>query len=199
MSEQSSALSLLKHVWDKGMRDSWGRINHSMYTALSLAIGAGLKFDASDFDYIYKAPSYGDGGFNGGYWVGAEDEWIYSMAIENGNSSAWTAWEERKNRKPFFANDVEGRRWSSGYLHTNQMQSKRCRLAVGFSFPLDNRRWFVTGFDDKAGILRAALYERNVQEGKPKKLRKFSHEEIASLFPAPKKDKAKAATATEAS
>lgn len=183
----STALTLLTHIWKRGMKDSWGRINGSMSHALSLAIGSGLKFEAKDFWTIFQRPELG--GFNGGYWVGSESEWIYSMAIENGNASAYQAWEEYRARKPFIANNVEGRRWAQGYTHTNQMQSQRCRLGVGFSFPLDGRRWFVTTFDDEAGIMRAALYEHDHQTGKPKKLRKFTHEEIAELFPAPKKAK----------
>jgi hypothetical protein len=181
----SDALTLLTHVWKRGMKDSWGRINGSMFQALSLAIGAGLKFEAKDFEHIYSRD-----GFRGGYWVGAEYEWIYSSAIENGNASAYKAWEEFKGRKPFFANGVKGRHYpGTRYLHTTQMSAQRGRLAVGFSFPLDGRCWFVTGFDDEKGILRAALYERDYAQGKPKKLRKFTHEEIAELFPAPKKVK----------
>lgn len=187
----STALTLLTHVWKHGAKDSWGRVNTSMYRALSLAIGSGLQFDAEDFETIYDYPR--NGGFNGGYWVGSESEWIYSMAVENGNASAYQAWEEYKGRKPFFANDVRGTQYGTQYLHTSQMRSQRCRLAVGFSFPIEGKRWFVTSFDDEAGIMRAALYNGYTNSGKPKKLRKFTHEEISELFPAPKKAKVKQA------
>lgn len=186
----SPALQLLKLVWAKGMKDSWGRINGSMSSALRLAIGAGLEFHPGDFAVIYKS-------FRAGYWVGSEDEWIYASAIENLNVSAYTAWESYKMRKPFIANAVEGRAYGSTSLHRDQVSRKRGRLAVGFSLILPThtgtmtnpRRWFVTGFDDDAAIVRLALYEHDHQTGKPKRLRKLNHLELADLCPAPKKPK----------
>lgn len=49
----------------------------------------------------------------------------------------------------------------------------------------------MTGFDDEKGIIRLASYEKHWPQGKPKKLLKLTHEELAKICPAPKKEKTK--------
>lgn len=186
----SAALTLLRHVWNRGKKDSWGRINHSMRNALSLAIGSGLSFKATDFSVFAQ-------NFRWGYWVTDNAEWIYHMAIINGNESCIKAWEEHKGREPFRGNDVNLYRWEGAetvgwgnYIHSNQPQRQRERLAEGFGLPLEGRQWWVTGFDDEAGKIRLVSYEGHWPDGKPKKRRTLTHEELATLCPAPKKKKA---------
>lgn len=193
--KETTAHQLLRHVWENCSRDSWGRINHAMRQALKLAIGARLEFVEADFKAIFSSPR--SGGFNGGYWVTGGSEWIYAMAIESDNSTAWTAYEAYKGRRPFIANNVEARNHGLGYIHADTMSRKRGRLAEGYSFPISTnlgtmtnlRRWYVTGFDDKAGIVRIALYQNDNHDGKPIKRRKLTHEDVAELCPAPKKPK----------
>lgn len=95
----SPALALVRHVWERNHTDSWQRLNGSMYAAVNLAIGAGLRFDADDFAVICKE-------FRGGYWFGNDGvemygEGFYSRAVEVGNSSACQSFEAWRERPPF--------------------------------------------------------------------------------------------------
>jgi hypothetical protein len=158
-----------------------------MFSALELAIASGMEFCAEDFKAIY-------GEFRGGYWMGSEDEWVYAVAIVNYNNSCVKAWEEFKGRKPFLANDIEGSPYGvRTFRHSSQFRAQRDRLAAGFSVRVEKVRCYITGFDDKNGVVRAASYKDNRREGKPTKLYKWTHEQVLAMFPAPKKIKAKAA------
>ena len=176
------AIKLLTTVWNHGMKDSWSRINYSMACALRLAIGSGLRFKPSDFDLMAKD-------FRWSFWVGESSEWIYTEAVINQNESAIKAYEEWKSRTRFMANNVESDGLNSGYIHRSRVTRQRELLAVGLSFPFEERRAWVTAFDDARGIVRAAIYKSDYRSGKPAKLLRFTHEEIAALFPAPKKPK----------
>jgi hypothetical protein len=126
------------------------------------------------------------------YWVTDNPEWIYYAAIINGNVSCIEAWEKWRRRQPFRGNDVSVTRWESddspgGYLHTHGISRKRERLAEGFGLPLHGLQWWVTGFDDANGLIRLANYGGPWPRGKPKKVMKLTHEELAALCPAPKK------------
>lgn len=180
----SAAKSLLQLVWTKGQKDSWGRINHSMRNALSLAIGSGCSFVAKDFDYFST-------NFRWHYWVTESTEWIYTEAIGYGNTSCVEAYEQWIGRKPFRANSVNLGWLHEGYIHVNSSARQRERLGVGFSFPYDNGKWYVTAFNDAKGTIRVARYKDHNQSGKPTKLKEFTHEEISELFPS-KKPKAQA-------
>jgi len=176
----STALTLLKQVWNHGKKDSWERINNSMRNALSLAVGSGLKFDASDFSYMTL-------NFRWAYWI-SDAEWVYKEAVINGNESCESAFESWKGRKPFRGNNVTVNRWDrGGYIHTNGVHRQRERLAINFGFPALGRQWWVTGFDDTKGVIRVASYAKHWQEGKPKKLMSLTHEKLSELCPAPKK------------
>lgn len=184
---KTPARQLLELVWASTKQDSWERINHSMRNALSLAIGSGMTFAASDFRNMAE--------FRWHYWVGSSDEWIYSMAIVVGNTSCVEAYEQWKGRQPFRANNVHDPRWQSagGYIHAHSVYRQRERLAVGFGVKIDERQWWVTTFNDAKGTIRLATYAEHWQEGKPAKLKTLTHDECAALFPAPKKQKAKQA------
>lgn len=179
-------MSMLYLTWERGMQDSWGRINASMRTALRLAIGAGLHFRASDFEEMYSK-------FRAHYWIGAEPEWIYSQAVCDLNRSAFEAWEEYSNRPPFFANHLKAKCYG-GFIHANTIHRDRERLAHGFGFPMGGRTWFVTGFNGTR--VRVALYENNHQTGKPKRLKAMSREELSIACPAPKKKATKSEATT---
>jgi hypothetical protein len=178
------AIKLLTIVWNSGMKDSWERINHSMRSALRLAIGSGLRFEAKDFTYMAS-------NFRWHYWVGESTEWIYTNAILDGNEWAVGAYERWKGRVPFRANNVESG-YHGGFIHRSSVARQRERLAVSLSFPYEDTRAWVTAFHDEGdGLIRAAVYRKQHAEGKPIKLLKLSHIQIAQMFPAPKKTKPK--------
>lgn len=178
MKKASSALQLLTIVWESGKKDTRERINHAMREALSLSIGSGLTFKASDFAHFSDK-------FRWGYWVTESPEWIYREAIINGNESCWKAFEDFCGREPFFANGVCCDYASSPYLHASSVERKRERLAVGLYFQADGRRWYVTGFDDQSGTVRVAAYPGTHNRGKPNKLRKLTHDDLKAICPAP--------------
>lgn len=175
----SPAITLLTLVWGKCAQRSWQAINYSMRDALTLAIRSGMRFSVGDFVCCEK--------FRWERWVGSDREWIYTEAVVNENESCIKAWEEYTGRTPFRANNVRSSARLS-YLHTGNIFRARERMAAGFSFTYMGAQWNVTGFDDQAGTVRAALYKRG--SSKPKKLKEFTHDEIKELFPAPKKPNA---------
>jgi hypothetical protein len=179
MKNKTAAWILMDVVWRHGKKDTWQRINYAMRDALSLAVAGGLEFQASDFTEIYNQ-------FRAAYWVGKNSEWIYSSAIVNGNQTCIAAYEEWMGRIPFFANRVSSGYCQDSYLHRDSIDHDRERLAVGMKFVHDGYEWEVTSFDDnskspKDGTVRA------VRRTTPKRLKAFTHKEITTLFPAPKK------------
>lgn len=105
--ETSPAKQLLEHVWNNCRRRSWLGLNTSLSTALSLAISSGMRFDVNDFDDFHKERPEG---FRAGYWIGADDEWCYTLACgARGvrNLSAARSYEKMKGRLPF---KIKGRR-----------------------------------------------------------------------------------------
>lgn len=171
---------LLAFVWEHASFKSWDRINRAMRDALRLVVCADMGLSADDFATIY-------GKFRGGYWMGENDEWVYSLAVAMENKEVIAAYEAVKNRKPFVANDV--RIDEGGYLHASSVNRSRGRLVVGAETAIEGKRWHVTGFDDAAGKVRLANYKAGYREGKPDKLRSLTHDQCAELFPAPKKTK----------
>ena len=176
----TTGLKLLTAVWKNGMRDSWGRINHSMRSALCLVIGSGLDLSASDLDVIWNR-------FRAEYWIGSEPEWVYTMAVVVGNVVVQEAWEKHNKFAPFRANKVSDPRYGSGegYIHANSIKRQREKLAVGFGVVIDDRQWWVTRIETEC--VRMASYKKDYPEGKPVKLRKFSREELQEIFPASEK------------
>ena len=86
---KSAAIQLLDLVWssaNKATEHSWERLNHGMRAALSLAIGAGLKFEEGDVAHVLS-------NYRSGYWIGESSEWIYSDAITVGNELALADWK----------------------------------------------------------------------------------------------------------
>ena len=172
----SPAVQLLNQVWLYGKKDSWGRINHSMRNALSLAIGSGMEFHADDFRTILND-------FRAGYWIGSCDEWVYTMAIFIGNKSCIKAYEMYADRKPFIHTNVNlgWHATGEGYIHANHSTRAKERLAVGFSFKFAGRVWYVTSFKDDTGHIVMASYKGNNREGAPEKIMKATHEQMKAM------------------
>jgi hypothetical protein len=176
----SSALKLLKHVWEHNGTTSWEALNHSMYTATELAIGAKLHWLPSDFDYI-------SANFRPGYWLG-ELVWepMYSLAVWTDGDSFIKAFETAKKREPFFANEVCGANWRIGashYVHASSSHRQRGRIAWRSEVWLGGRRFECTSITNE----RVVLTSRDAK-GK-RTIKKLSHEDCRRLWPAPKKPK----------
>lgn len=178
--KQSPMIQLLTVIWENGKKDSWGRINYSMRRALEISVGSGTPCQPEDFDFMRNH-------FNWSYWVGESTEWIYTSAIININESVIEAYEKWMKRKPFRANEVRSGYHGECWLPSNTMNRNRERLAEGLSFPFERTRAWVTSFNDKDGVIRAAVYKSIHQEGNPVKLLKLSHENICEMFPSNKK------------
>lgn len=94
--------ALIRMVWEQAQAatsHSWQRYNTALRKALQLAIGAGFQFHSQDF---WKLAD-----FRPSYWMGSDREWVYSMAVAEGNKSAAKAWEEYKRREPIICDGVK--------------------------------------------------------------------------------------------
>lgn len=97
--EDSPTYILLSHVWSQTGNKSWDRLNSAMYSALRLAIKAGIEFFPGDFSRISQE-------FNSGRWIG-DGEGVYAMACgqdrssHGDNPSAYQSYEAWRGRKPF--------------------------------------------------------------------------------------------------
>lgn len=152
---QSPVIHLLDHVWkhcNDGTSHSWERLNHAMSNALSLAIGAGFAFDVGDVKHIMT-------NYSSGHWIGESDEWIYADAIRVANMSAVQSYEAYKNRQPFIADDVRFSMNGSSYMHGGGDRKKE-RLAVGFEFKHQGKKFRVTSFADDSSYVTACSYKR---------------------------------------
>jgi hypothetical protein len=142
----SPAMRLLLHVWNNinsgGSGGGWGRINHAMRDALTLAIGSGMRFDAEDWLAIQTK-------FRSAYWTGVNGfEWAYSLAVAIGNDSVYESLESHFGRPPFIADAVTP---GSEYCHTPWLHGcggmrDRERLALGFEFQWKGEACKVTSF-----------------------------------------------------
>ena len=176
--DMTNGRALLHHVWCNASRESWDIINNAMRTALYLAVGTGMELNAQDIADIYNK-------YRGGYWMGEDGtEWLYKNAVFHENMPVIKAIETRFNRKPFFANDIEFRMHGRSYRHHSDVTRKRDRIALGTYLHIDNRRWRVTGIE--ADAVRFVLETR---DGEPQKRLKLTREQLAELFPAPKRQK----------
>lgn len=148
-----AANDLLSLVWkntNAATAHSYERLNVAMRRTLALAIGAGFKFTVADFKKLDA--------FRSGYWLGADDEWCYSLAVAEGNYSAAVAWEEYNEREPIIADKVyPAPRHDGGFAHMSGTREKE-RLHVGCTFPwMGHDRVTVTSFN-AAGAAVAVAY-----------------------------------------
>lgn len=148
--EESPVMRLLGLVWFNGntaTSHSWQRYNTSLRKAIQLAIGAGFKFTAQDFKDLSR--------FRPSYWMGSDWEWVYSMAVAEGNESAARAWEEYQDREPIIADWVKPAHLHDSYAHQCNSR-KQERIHVGCSFEYQGFRVRVTSFVGKGPAFAVA-------------------------------------------
>lgn len=136
-------MRLLGLVWfnaGTATSHSWQRYNTSLRKALQLAIGSGFKFTAADFASLSR--------FRPGFWMGADWEWVYSMAVAEGNESAARAWEEYQGREPIIGGWVKPAQRHDSYAHQSNSR-KQDRIHVGCTFEYQGFRVRVTSFVNK--------------------------------------------------
>lgn len=150
----SAAIQLLDLVWancNKATAHSWERLNHSMRDALSLAIGAGFKFELGDIAHVLN-------NYRSGYWIGESDEWIYSLAVGVENATAYQSYEAAYKREPFLADDVCFQ-CHGGYTHGSSVHRSRERLSVGAEFAWKGEKLTVTSFAKDQSYVNACSYK----------------------------------------
>lgn len=168
--QQSAPIQLLQHVWNnmqKATSHSWLKVNHALSEALSLAVRSGMSFHEDDFRRIFRNAS--DGGFRAGYWIGADTEWFYRLAVLYRNASAWKTYEKWAERTPFI--------WKAASLSVNTGDGPcgqgLARLVVGAEFQWERERVKVTSFRDGAEpYVVACSYQR---DGKAKSCKSCKH------------------------
>ncbi len=172
-----SALKLIAHVWTEQKTTAWEALNHCMFDAVKLAIGAKLEWEPADFTHIEK-------NFRPGYWLGV-DGWenAYALAVWTDGTSFIKAFESRSGRKPFIANCVSAHGQAKGYAHANSQDCQRGRIALNSEVWIDRLRYNCTSITNE----RIVLTSRN-ETGK-RTIKKLTHEDCAALWPAPKKPK----------
>lgn len=183
----SPAVKFLTMMWEHiGGGSCWQVVNWAMRDTLHMAVKSRMRFDAGDLSDIY-------GKFDARYWIGADIEWLYDLAIRSDNQSAIAMFEHYCGRRPFIAT-VDSRGGSAGYRHASGINMKRGRMAVGFVVQIEGKPWWVSSFDDEKGTVRLCRYAaRNGwdREGKPVERKELTHENVLTLWPAPKKKKTK--------
>lgn len=172
-----SALKLIAHVWGNRHTTSWEAVNHCMYDAVKLAIGAKLEWEPNDFKYI-------EDNFRPGYWLGADGwERPYSLAVWTDATSFIKSYETFSGRKPFMANEVSAYGQSEGYAHANSQNRVRGRIALNSEVWIDSVRFECTSITNERIVLTS-----RPASGK-RKINKLTVEDCAKLWPAPKKQK----------
>lgn len=147
--EPSPVVAMLDMVYreaNSATSHSWGRLNHAMRSALSLAIGGGFKFELGDFKHVLA-------NYRAGCWIGESSEWCYAQAIAENNLSAAKSYEEFRAREPFIADGVNVRNNHNSFAHMVGDRQKE-RLHVGASFKWQGQKVEVTSFSD-VGSFRA--------------------------------------------
>lgn len=167
----------MRIIWTAHGTDAWMALNHSMYQALRLAIGANLAWDVKAIVEIQNT-------MRPGYWIG-ENGWehAYAFAIAVDNRSFIKSYEEHIGRPSFFANDVTTID-ACGFVHTsNGCHLKRGRIAIGSSIG-DSRHRITSVTQDSVTL---CTYEGD--DPVPKKREKLTLEMMMVRYPAPKKAK----------
>lgn len=177
-----SALTLIAHVWGNHQTTAWEALNHCMYRAVKLAIGAKLEWEPSDFKHI-------DDHYRPGYWLG-EHGWDnpYALAVWTDGTSFIKAFEAHIGRKPFIANCVSARGQAQGYAHAQSQNRQRGRIALNSEVWIGHLRFNCTSITNERIVLtsRPASGKRTIK--------KLTHEDCAKLWPAPKKKTAQVGT-----
>jgi hypothetical protein len=145
-------------------------MSHSLY----LAIGAGMKFVASDINEISKMKSY--------CWCNWDD--AYALAVSVRNMSFIAAYEENFKAKPFFAAGVTPVD-SRGYTHRTSERARE-RLTIRSNLHIDGQPGEVTSITND----RVVIVLRECGEKMPRRILKLTHDDCRERWPAPKKKKA---------
>jgi hypothetical protein len=172
-----SALKLIAHVWANNKTTAWEALNHCMFDAVQLAIGAKLEWQPSDFAHI-------ESNFRPGYWLG-EHGWErpYALAVWTDGTSFIKAFEAFSKRKPFIANQVSAQGQAEGYAHAQSQNRQRGRIALGSEVWIGDLRYSCTSITNERIILTS-----RPESGK-RSIKKLSQADCAALWPAPKKTK----------
>lgn len=139
-------LDITYHSCCESVPSSWQTINSAMQDALKLAIVSGFRFDIDDFKYIVD-------GYKSDYWIGADVERWYSMAVAAANKSAFASYEHYKNRKGIIADNV------THDVGFDRVQRQKDRLAVGSQFKWNGQDVSVTSFSDDGLSVVACSYK----------------------------------------
>ena len=167
----SAPMKLLTLVWENvasAAPHSWDKVNHSMRTALNLAIGSGMRFSKDDFKHIAER-------FRAGYWFSDDGgEQFYTLAVNVCNVSACQSFEAWKDRKPIIADEVGlesyGARDCLGYTHGSRDRRQQDRLSVDTSFFYAGLRPIVTSFSGDAVI--ACTYKPKTNDKSTSKVKR---------------------------
>lgn len=124
-----------------------------MSAALKLALTAGMKFRPDTFPRIVAD-------FRAYRWIGASDEWVYSVAVRDGHPSAAVAFEAWKGRLPIIMTDV---RPSSSHGGAGS-ELAACRVHVGCEFEWRGERVECTSFG-KDGAASCCSYRPRPKTG----------------------------------
>lgn len=178
----SVVIQLLDLVWanaNKATSHSYERLNQAMRSALSLAIGSGMKFEPDDLKHVGV-------NYRSGHWIGSSFEWIYTEAVAVGNTSAARAFEAWVAREPYLASGVEIL-LDSPYIHTSLPTRAKERLCVDAVFVWEGKRVKVTSFGRDCVV--ACGYAKSHCQGKPTSRHKITHEDLAASLAKAKKAK----------
>ena len=176
------ALQLLRLVWTDQHTTSWEALNHCMWRAVMLAIGAKMTWAKEDFSYIHKS-------FRPAYWLGEHGwEHPYALAVWIDNTSFIKAYEAFSGRKPFIANDLSACNQGEGFIHATLQSRKRGRVALGTEVMLDKVVYKCTAITNE----RIVLTLRTRDDKAPRRIIKVTPEECAQRWPAPHKPSKKA-------
>lgn len=142
---KSPALQFITHAWNHIPHDSWRRLNGGMYSALSNAVGSGMKFAPGDLKTIAHD-------FRSHYWI-VEGEGLYAAACGGRrgdfNLSAAIAFETWWKREPWL--------WAED-------SKTPTRLHVGARFTWKGRLVTITSFDDGKQSLTACTYKERAYD-----------------------------------
>lgn len=170
-----SALKLISHVWDHENTTAWSALNHCMYRAVKLAIGAKLEWEPRDFARIKQ--------YNPGYWLGEHGlENAYALAVWTGGMSFIKAYEAYMKRKPFIANNVSAFGQGAGYVYVNGQCRQRGRVALNSEVWIGDLRYNCTSITNDRIVLTS-----RPENGK-RTIKKLTPEDCANLWPAPTKE-----------
>ncbi len=139
-SADSPALQFLTLAWTDSKYPSHRQKNHTMQSALTIAIESGMIFHEGDISKIYSR-------FRAGWWIGGNAESYYANACSSGNTSACVAWETH---------------WERPLLAWPEKTAKPERLHIGSQITWQGLTLKVTSFNDDGQYLIACGHRRPV-------------------------------------